>query len=156
MRRSIDTVGPGNLRNPAGPPPWGVVSGDSQNGKGVVNMGGKDSTAADVGPNATLTKLIAMPAGATTLSYDVSAHNRPNSNVRYRVLINGQVLRDEVLWRTAARVQLRPEVAQHRGVWGVDRDGRVRVARQPQQRRFPGDIQTRVSRQHPYSLTIFR
>lgn len=89
---------PGNLRNPAGPPPWGVVIWDSQNGKGVVNMDGKDATAADVGPNATLTKSIAMPAGATTLSYDVSAHNRPNSNVRYRVLINGQLLRDEVLF----------------------------------------------------------
>jgi hypothetical protein len=78
------------------PPSWAWTRWDSQNGRGVVNMDGRDAAREDV-PNGSITKSIDLAAGVTTMTYEVSAHNRPDSNVRCRVLINGQVLEDFVI-----------------------------------------------------------
>jgi hypothetical protein len=85
-----------NYGVPDGTPPWSYTHWDSQNGKGVVNMDGRDTTSNNV-PDAKLSKSIDLPAGITTMSFDVSAHNRPDSHVRCRLLINGQVKFDEVI-----------------------------------------------------------
>ena len=87
---------PGSFGVAEGAPPWAWTRWDYQGGKGVVNMDGRDA-AADTVPNATLTRTIDLPPGVTTITYDVAAHNRPESNVRYRLLINGQVIRDAVV-----------------------------------------------------------
>ena len=79
-----------------GTPPWAYTVWDYQNGKGVVNMDGRD-TQLDSAPEATISKSIALPAGVTTMSFEVSAHNRPDSHVGYRVLINGQMLLNDVI-----------------------------------------------------------
>ena len=79
-----------------GTPPWAYTFWDFQGGKGVVNMDGQD-TALNNTPEATLTKSIALPSGFTTMTFEVSAHHRPNSNVGYRVLINGQMLLNDVI-----------------------------------------------------------
>jgi hypothetical protein len=85
-----------NSGTPDGTPPWAYTIWDSQSGKGVVNMDGRD-TQLDSEPEATISKSIALPSGVTTMSFEVSAHNRPDSHVGYRVLVNGQILLNAVI-----------------------------------------------------------
>jgi hypothetical protein len=78
-------------------PPWGHAIHTDIQGNGVAELDGQDPAAGDTVANGSISRSIAIPSTATTLRFDVSAHNRDGSSGHLKVRIAGSVVLDEVI-----------------------------------------------------------